>query len=320
MFAELPKLFDRNFAVGFFLPVAIFIAISGLILSRYGFAPQVTTYLNISLLIGTTILGILSWVGGIVLVAINRELYRLLEGYGKFNPISLLKWLEVRRYRRLVTRSVQLDEMYLAMEKDGIALPPSLRTERRILLHRLAEEFPDREEFIMPTPFGNVLRSFEIYSRVMYGLESIDAWGRLLCVIPKEYMALLDAARAQVDFWVNLGFITILLLVEYISLAFITWTPLQAWHVLLLIALGTIAPLRATGSAKQWGDLVKSSFDVYRFKLLESLGVDMPSNRDEEKKLWTRYSQAIMYRIPDALPELKKPGPEPAMKSSSLFE
>ncbi len=36
MFGELPKLFDRNFAVGFFLPVAIFLTLSGAILRKSG--------------------------------------------------------------------------------------------------------------------------------------------------------------------------------------------------------------------------------------------------------------------------------------------
>lgn len=309
MFGELPKLFDRNFAVGFFLPVAVFIALSGLILSQYGFAPQVESFLNISLLVGTTVLGILSWVGGIVLLAINRDLYRLLEGYGSLNPLKPLTRLEVRRYRRLASRLNQLNNAFKAMKKDSIDFPPALRTERRTIMRRLAEEFPDKEEFILPTPFGNVLRAFEVYPRVMYGMESIDNWGRLLSVVPKEYMDLLDTARSQVDFWVNMGLVFVLLQIEYIALAFITWTPLQEWVVLLLIALGAIAPLRATSTAKQWGVLVKSAFDVYRSKLIEPLGLSFPASREEEQKVWTGFSQAIIYRLPKSLPALKKPDP-----------
>lgn len=112
MFGELPKLFDRNFAVGFFLPVAIFITLSGLVLSQYGFGPDVSVYLETNLLIGTTILGISSWVGGIVLLAINRDLYRLMEGYGTYNPLKIFTWLEKRRYQRVLDQIEKLDDEY----------------------------------------------------------------------------------------------------------------------------------------------------------------------------------------------------------------
>ncbi len=250
------------------------------------------------------------------LLAINRDLYRLMEGYLAYNPLKAFAGLEKWRFHRLTRDLEKLDDEYrecIAAKKE---FPTKSRIKRNNLMRRLAEEFPDKEELILPTPFGNVLRSFEIYPRVMYGLDSIDAWGRLLAVIPKDYIDLIDTARAQVDFWINLGVIFILLQIEYIVLAFITKTPLQWWVVILFITLGTIAPLRATSSAREWGDFVKSAFDVYRFNLLESLGIDAPKDREEERRLWTKYSQAIIYRLPDALPELKKAANGPVTKKA----
>jgi len=316
MFGELPKLFDRNFVIGFFLPVAIFITISILIVNPYPFGSQVIDFLTTDLLVGTTAIGLLSWVGGIVLLAANRDLYRLMEGYRQYNPLKLFGWLEKRRYQRAVSDLENLDNEYRECISSDKEFPVKSRARRNELMRQLAEEFPDKEEYLLPTPFGNVLRSFEIYPRVMYGFEAIDGWGRLLSVIPKDYLELIDAARAQVDFWVNLGVVFILLQIEYIVLAFMTGTPLQWWVVILFIALGTIAPLRATSAAREWGDFVKSAFDVYRFNLLESLGIDLPKTREEERKLWTKYSQAIIYRLPETLPDLKKSDNKSATKKT----
>lgn len=316
MFGELPKLFDRNFVVGFFLPVAIFITISVLIINPYPFGSQVVNLLTTDLLVGTTALGLLSWVGGIVLLAVNRDLYRVMEGYRAYNPLKLLGWMEKRRYRRAVRELEKLDNAYRECINSKKEFPVKSRKRRNELMRQLAEEFPDKEEYLLPTPFGNVLRSFEVYPRYMYGFEAIDGWGRLLAVIPKDYLELIDAARAQVDFWVNLGVVFILLQVEYIALAFVTGTPLQWWVVLLFIVLGALAPLRATSSAREWGDFVKSAFDVYRFKLLESLGIDIPENREKEKILWGRYSQAIIYRLPERLPDLKRKTGKTATKKT----
>jgi hypothetical protein len=76
--------------------------------------------------------------------------------------------------------------------------------------------------------------------------------------------------------------------------------------------------MRATSAAREWGDFVKSAFDVYRFRLLESLGIDLPKSREEEKKLWTRYSQAIIYRLPDSLPDLKTTSKPKTKRTNSI--
>jgi len=310
MFGELPKLFDRNFAVGFFLPVAIFITLSGVILSPYVFQVEISSFLEINLLVGTTVLGLLSWVGGIVLLAVNRDLYRFMEGYGTYNPMKLFGWFERNRYRATVEELEKLDDEYLDCIEAKKEFPAQSRKKRNKLMRRLAEEFPDQEELLLPTPFGNVLRSFETFPRVTYGLDSIPAWGRLLAVMPKDYIELIDGAKSQVDFWANLGLTFILLQIEYVGLVFATGNQLNWWVMLLWVTLGTIAPLRATSSAREWGDYVKSAFDVFGPKLRESLGIELPINRDEEFAQWQKFSQAIIYRVPEQMPEFKQASTE----------
>jgi hypothetical protein len=317
MFGELPKLFDRNFAVGFFLPIAIFITLSGVILGQYGFAPDMVSYLATDLLVGTTILGLLSWVGGIVLLAVNRDLYRIMEGYGKYNPIKLFAWFEKHRYQKAIAELENLDDEYREYYEAKKEFPVKSRTRRNQLMRQLAEEFPDKEEFLLPTPFGNVLRSFEIYPRVMYGLESIDGWGRLLAVVPKDYTELIDAAKSQVDFWINMAVVFILLQIEYVGLVYIFGNQLNLWIVLLFIVLGTIPPLRATSAAREWGDFVKSAFDMFAPKMRESLGFNSPKDRDEEAAQWKSFSQAIIYRRPDMVPKLKEGESDKAKSAKS---
>ena len=317
MFGELPKLFDRNFAVGFFLPIAIFITLSGLVLSQYGFAPDFISYMARDLLVGTTVLGLLSWVGGILLLAVNRDLYRIMEGYGKYNPVKLFAWFEKHRYQKAVNELDKLDDEYRECYAAKKEFPTKSRTRRNEIMRQLAEEFPDKEEFLLPTPFGNVLRSFEIYPRVMYGLEAIDGWGRLLAVVPKDYTELIDSAKSQVDFWINMAVVLVLLQIEYVSLVYIfNHGALNWWIVLLLIALGTIPPIRATSAAREWGDLIKSAFDMFAPKMREALGFDVPKDRDEESRQWIQFSQAIIYRLPERIPELKTQEEEKKTKST----
>lgn len=316
MFGELPKLFDRNFAVGYFLPVAIFITLSGFILGQYGFAPKMISVLESDLLIGTTVLGLISWVGGIFLLAINRELYRLMEGYGKYNPVRLFGGLEKYRYKKLLIELDRLDDEFRKCLDDSTDFPAKSRIKRNSLMRQLSEEFPDKEEYLLPTPFGNVLRSFEVYPRVMFGLEAIDGWGRLLAVVPKEYLDLIESTKAQVDFWVNLGLAFVLLQIEYVGLSYVFGNQINWLFLLVLVILSTIAPLRATSSAKEWGDVIKSAFDMFTPAMRETLGFDLPKNREEEQRQWTNYSQAIIYRLPKRMPAIKKNATRKPAKSN----
>jgi len=306
MFSELPKLFDRNFAIGFFLPAAILISISALLLNQYIFTIDASNILKFDYLITTTVLGLLSWVGGIVLLAVNRDIYRFMEGYGIYNPLKLFGWFEKRRYRNTLKEFEELERKYQACMAAGDEFPLKLEDKQSRLAVRLADEFPDKEESLLPTPFGNALRSFETFPLVMYGLDSIPAWGRLLAVVPNEYIELINGARAHVDFWVNFGLVFVLLQIEYVGLVFSTGGQLNWWIVGLWAVLGTIAPLRATSSARSWGHFVKSAFDVFSPKLREALGIEQPKNRQEEFEQWQNYSRALIYRSRDELPELKK--------------
>src|SRR5215207_955254 len=146
MFGELPKLFDRNFVIGFFLPVAIFITFSILIINPYPFGTQVVDFLTTDLLVGTTTLGLLSWVGGIVMLALNRDLYRTMEGYRKYNPLKLLGWMEKQRYQRVKAELEKLDNEYRECIDSDKEFPIKSRTRRNELMRQLAEEFPDKEE------------------------------------------------------------------------------------------------------------------------------------------------------------------------------
>jgi len=53
--------------------------------------------------LGSTVLAVMAWYLGILLLAINRELIRLLEGYGRYNPLNVLKGLETRRFEAVLS-------------------------------------------------------------------------------------------------------------------------------------------------------------------------------------------------------------------------
>jgi len=321
MFSELPKLFDRNFAIAYFLPVSIFLAISAWILEQVGYWANISAQLTgDNALINATLGVLIAWIGGILLMVLNRDVYRFLEGYGKYNP---LRWFENRAKAEYLKKDERLN--WLNDEYSKPTFTADLRKERTELMEEMAQRYPDQVEFVLPTAFGNALRAFEVYPRVMYGFESIEGWSRILAVLPKEYRELIDDAKSQVDWWVNLGTLSLVLLIEFWVAVFSKWGLTPAWYytVLNIVVPLTIFGLlnwflqwRATSAVVGWGDYIKSAFDIYRFTLLESLGIDAPKTRDAEKVLWMKFSQATLFRLPYILPELKKSAKKPSTKKA----
>jgi len=296
VFGELPKLLGRDFAIGFFLPFAVLLAVTVGLLDAFDVTPALLDRLDENLLIGTTVAGAAAWLGGVALLGINRAVYRFFEGYGALNPLRLLAWLERRRFTKLKARIAQA-------RADGRGSPPRpSRTGLGRLMRAEVREFPE-EEHLLPTRFGNALRAFEVYPRIMYGLDSIPGWLRLLAVIPKEFLGMVDEAKAQADFWLNLWLVGLVVTAEWGVLAAVehAWAPTW-WVPVAALAAAWFSSRRALAAVQDWGEMVKAAFDVFLPDLYKKLGAMPVESRQEEQKIWMAFSQAVLYRRPKLLP------------------
>lgn len=312
MLGKLPDLLNKSFAVGYFMPTIILFVGAYSVYIHFHAKPVVSDDLlnaisQSSALVGTTLVALLSWTGGILLLALNRDIIRILEGYGAMNPFRLFALvypIQKKNFQRLKQRKLELDRIRDEERLHGRSLAPSLRAERREVATRLASRFPDCEEFVLPTTFGNIIRSFEVYPRVMYGVDSIPGWPRLYAVIPKDYREVIDDAKALVDFWVNLWLASILILIEYLFIAAVgrqfNFSSLFIAGFLLIASF--IVYHRASTAALGWGSLVKSSFDLFLGDLLLKLGYLKPVNLSKQKEMWTSFSRAVYYADPESLP------------------
>lgn len=309
MFGKLPGLFDRNFAIGFFIPTSVFLILTIILFDAFGLSSEYLAFdtrSSVDTIVGTTMTTLISWLLSIILLGSNRELYRVLEGYGQINPFKFFKRFEIRKFRKWDSEIRTLDDEYRRYASEGEEFPPALRNRRNHLIRAMVSRFPDGEFWLLPTSFGNTLRAFEVYSRVMYGVDSIEGWSRLLAVLPGDYQKLIDDAKANVDFWVNILFLGFVAIIEYFVLAiyFRVWV---WWLSPILVALVLlVAYSRATHSVVEWGTKVKAAFDLYLPDLWEKLGFEPPESHEEKVKTWKQFSQAIIYYRPDQMPNRGK--------------
>ncbi len=293
---EANKIIGRDFVVAFFVPAVVLVAAGAWILNAFGVLPLWLQVAGADPLKDSTFLALLTMVVAFFLMALNRPVFRALEGYWFFGLGHRLAYWQRWRFRRLHNRINDLNE---ELKNDAASKNSD---ERGRLLRKAANEFPAREDLVMFTSFGNAVRAFEDYPRVMYGFESIQGWSRLNVVMDKSYRETLGSRRAMTDFWVNLWFVSALIVAEYLILEFRLHRGLTlSWIPGVGVAACLAAASQARNAAGQWGEWVKAAFDLYLPLLLKTWGFTRPPSMPAEREMWTTLSQAMVYRNPGSL-------------------
>jgi hypothetical protein len=75
------------------------------------------------------------------------------------------------------------------------------------------------------------------------------------------------------------------------------WIALGVGSLLVAVFFYQVAIL----AAERLGDLVRSSFDLFRLSLIDALGRKRPRSLSEERGLWEELSQIVVYGVPDKL-------------------
>ncbi|MBD0745401.1 hypothetical protein [Streptomyces sp. CBMA152] len=258
---------------------------------------------------------------GLVLSALQNLLYRLLEGYvlwparayeagcrraraaqGALADRLLLLGLE--RRRRDGTALAPLAAADLVRVSSDPRLARAVRKDRRrtsaqrALLQERLSRFPVDSAQIAPTRLGNAIRRFEEYGHDRYRLDTQLLWNELTGAGPDKLCRQVELARTSVDFFVAL-------LAGHTAVALIALATLPAASAdvpLLLttaVALGVLVPLwyrAAVTATDEWAASVRALVNAGRKPLADALGLVLPKELAEERKMWTMVSR--LSRIP----------------------
>jgi hypothetical protein len=295
MFAELPKLFDRNFAIAFFLPSSVLLlSVWGVVLT-FEHSSAVEILLGRDTLVGGILALVLIWLLALLLLALNYPVLRIYEGYGRYHPLRWRLTHSREHFRRKAAPVIEIQAKIDAARAKGED-PPAPPVGHTQCLHKVVSELPDDAEFVLPTRFGNLFRALEVYSRVVYGLDAIPAWPRLQAVMPEHARNMLGDAKAQLDFCVNLSLGGWLVCLLYLGLALSAWRLPAPWVPVIAVVVAWGGYRLATSAAMNFGDYVKSAFDLYRGELANQLGLDLPRSAEAEREMWRATSRMMIYR------------------------
>lgn len=176
--------------------------------------------------------------------------------------------------------------------------------------------FPASRKLILPTRFGNILRAAETYPGIRYAIDAVPLWGRMSHVIPLDAMEKIDQANNQCLFLLNsallAGVFSVMSVFASVYLAYIiVWAPqyhfylltfmkttLTVEHLAIYIVLAFFSAMIAYFfyqasllNVSQYGSMIRTAYDLYRFNLIEKLHLDFPKSLKDERILWQKISQ-----------------------------
>jgi hypothetical protein len=223
------------------------------------------------LLLIFVLLMVLAMMAGI-LKRFDIVVIRFLEGYYWSGwRANLLKYLQNIRIAQTETRF-----QVLAFKYDK-GLPPLTSQEQAEYAHLDWQRMliPLEEAQRMPTRLGNLLRALELHPQEKYGLDIFVCWFRLWLVLPdsvkKEIVIARDNLNTTARIWMW-------------GLLFLVWIPFTVWVVPISAIVMFLAYHWMLQAANIYGQLIESSFDLYRSKLYQELRWPLPKNAAEERK------------------------------------
>ncbi len=214
--------------------------------------------------------------GGLLLVVVSgtaaewlqTTVIRWSEGYWPW-PFKKLRFSLAKRLKKRLT---QKEERWEQLDKIPEADRSTEDKAELVHLDALLNRYPLDDYLYMPTTLGNLLRSAEEYPKARYGLDAVVCWPRMWLLMPDETLEALTEAREELNASARL---------MLWSIVFTIWTIWSNWAALSVI-LVPVAYLRMLNAAESYGDLIRSAFDIHRFKLYEALKWPLPTSPAQE--------------------------------------
>lgn len=158
--------------------------------------------------------------------------------------------------------------------------------------------YPAEIQFFLPTQFGNIIRSAELYPRTIYGLDGVFWWPRLFSLIPEllrdnlneQLIAMMTMIHFSCLFFL-LGVFSLFHFLRHHVLPLNHMTPSGwiGWGIVIgFLLFSGFAYKGLLARAHSYGLLIRSSYDLYRHQLLSTMNVSSPLTPTEERETWSR--------------------------------
>ncbi len=216
----------------------------------------------------------------------------------------------VRHAQRLRQRRGELSWKWLARYQPPSEFPdlwtgrepPSAITEQeerelqRVDAELAVMPLPDTE---LATQLGNLLRAAAQHPQ-RYGLDAAITFPRLYPLLPEVIRSDLDNAQTSLDTAVRAMLLAQVALIGWGIVFFVTGALVFLIAVIVGIVVVWLSLRAAERAARNYGDVLRACYDLYRFSLYDALHWALPADSNVEKQVGEQLT-AFLRRGPNAL-------------------
>jgi hypothetical protein len=292
LLSTLPKLADRRFILGFFLPALLFVLALLWVLGGGTARDQLWAQLVAKEPLGAAYLLLATWVLAVLLLALNDLLYRIYSG--QFPPLS---WATRSRQKAQEARQAlvaRVETLHRQWSQHGV-LSADDRREYNDKRRQLFVGYPRNADRVLATRFGNAFRAFQDYPNTVYGADAVSVWPRLTAVLPRDVLERIEDARCQVDFFLNTGYLALIVGAVSIVRLVAHFDASSALYAAAAFAIARGAYMLSVEHVMAWGEMVRTAFDCYLPALATLLGFNLPATRKARRQFWRDFSNTASY-------------------------
>jgi len=152
---------------------------------------------------------------------------------------------------------------------------------------------------VKATALGNVIESYNQYSYNRYNIEAEIFWPRLRSVIKSEYLTAVQEPRILLDFSLTMASLGAIYGFWILLAGPWLWFNLQFLIPLEIVgfAVSFLFYRLSISAAYEFGEMVRSSFDLFRLDLMAALDRPHPANFEVERKQWEELSKLAVYPV-----------------------
>jgi len=228
-----------------------------------------------------------------VLRAVSRPIIEVFTGIAL--PRGLARWSTKGQMRAKLRASQTLGAQASALCTDSGAEQVDARLNR---------VYPLDDAATQPTLFGNVFATAAEYPRLVYTMNGLLWWPRLVPLVPGSFQDLLSSAQAPMMALLNLC-------VVFTTLA-LGGAPLLAlvgghWVAAIVVLVGGLLLARlcyqaGVSQAAELGSVIRVGFDLYRHEILRQMDLEVPQDFETERALWHRLTAQLLGLPPEDPP------------------
>lgn len=162
-----------------------------------------------------------------------------------------------------------------------------LTSKRSKVASELLYRFPQEQDWILPSRFGNCWAAIESYTIVNYGVALPFLWPRLLAFIPKDYYEIIVRSKSRIDASVAGMLLLILFSAAWLYPVSRYYSPLiSLFCILASIVVFWLTYRLSIDGIISYGKLIISAVDLYRHEVIRKMGLNLPSDILAEKIIW----------------------------------